>query len=171
MAKQMKVKNSKGLYIRRIVTGHDDSGKEIVWIDEPATNHKFPDEKMCSTLMWLTDGMPADYTVDEDMGDRIVGTAPPPGGTRFAIMEIQPGNEYHSQHRTDTVDYCICLSGQVEMMLGDEVVKMNTGDVLIQRGTRHAWLNRGTQPARLAFVLIDGKPKRSDSLSGADQAR
>ena len=171
MAAQKTTKKGEGPYIRRIVTGHDASGKETVWMDAPATNRKFPDDKMCSTLMWLTDGMPADYLVDEDMGGRIVGTPPPPGGTRFAIMDIQPGNEYHGQHRTDTIDYCICLSGQVEMMLGDEVVKMNTGDVLIQRGTRHAWLNRGTEVARIAFVLIDGKPKRSDSLSGKDQAR
>ena len=160
-----------GPHIRRIVTGHDASGKATVWIDGPATNHKFPDDTLSSTLMWLTDRTPADYSIDEDTGSRIVGTPPPPGGTRFAILELQPGNEYHGQHRTDTVDYCICLSGQIEMLLDDEVVKMSPGDVLIQKGTRHAWLNRGTQPARLACVLIDGKPKRSDSVSGVQQAR
>jgi quercetin dioxygenase-like cupin family protein len=161
----------KGPHIRRIVTRHDANGKATVWIDGPAANHKFSDEKVSSTLMWLTENTPTDYMTEQDAGSRIVGTAPPLGGTRFTILELQPGNELHGQHRTDTIDYCICLSGQVEMLLDDEVVKMSAGDVLIQRGTRHAWVNRGTQPARLAVVLIDGKPKRADSVSGVQQAR
>ena len=28
--------------IRRIVTGHDDGGAPVVWIDGLASNHKFP---------------------------------------------------------------------------------------------------------------------------------
>ena len=35
-----------GPQIRRIVTGHDANGKSVVWLDGPATNHKFPDDKM-----------------------------------------------------------------------------------------------------------------------------
>lgn len=171
MKKKMANKTHEGPYIRRVVTGHDENGKAKVWIDDSASNHKFPDNKLSSTLMWLTDSTPTDYTIDEDTGDRIVGTPPPSGGTRFTILELQPGNEYHGQHRTDTIDYCICLSGQIDMLLDDEVVKMSPGDVLIQRGTRHAWLNRGTQPARVACVLIDGKPKRNDSILGMEQAR
>ena len=34
---------------------------------------------------------------------------------------------------------------------------MRAGDVLVQRGTAHAWANRSGKPARIAFVLIDGK--------------
>ena len=171
MMAQTTTEKRKGPYIRRIVTGHDANGKATVWIEGAATNHKFPDDTMSSTLMWMTDSTPADFTVDEDAGSRVVGTAPPQGGTRFTILELQPGNQYHGQHRTDTVDYCICLSGEIDMLLDDEVVKLSPGDVLIQRGTRHAWQNRGTQPARVACVLIDGKPKRSDSVSGMQQAR
>ena len=70
-----------GPHIRRIVTGHDASGKSVVWLDGPATNHKFPDEKLSATLMWVTDRLPADYSDGEDTGKRITGTAPPPGGT------------------------------------------------------------------------------------------
>lgn len=162
---------SEGPYIRRIITGHDQNGKAIVWKDEPAGNHKFPDGKFSSTLMWITDSTPANFLIDEDTGARIVGTPPPSCGTRFTIMELQPGNEYHGQHRTDTIDYCLCISGEVEMLLDDEVVKMSAGDVLIQRGTNHAWLNRGAEAARIAVILIDGEPKRTDSLSGAQQAR
>jgi hypothetical protein len=37
-------------------------------------------------------------------------------------------------------------------------VTLRAGDVLVQRGTNHAWANRGSETARVAFVLIDGKP-------------
>ena len=157
--------------IRRVVTDHDANGKATVWIDGPATNHKFPDAFVTSTLIWSTDRTPADFAVREDAGAKVIGTAPPSGGSRFAIIEFEPGNELHGQHRTNSLDYCICLSGEIDMLLDDEVVHLKAGDVLIQRGTNHAWVNRGTVPARVAFVLIDGAPKRSGSVVGGQQAR
>jgi len=156
--------------IRRVVTGHDGSGKAVVWRDgNPDPFH--PVEKITGALMWLTDETPFDFTRHEDMGNRRVGTAPPPGGTRFAVLEIEPGNELHGLHRTDSVDYVICLAGEIDMHLDDSVVKLAAGDVLIQRGTRHAWVNRGSVPARLAVVLVDGKPKRAGSVGGGQLAR
>ena len=106
---------------RRIVTKHDASGKATIWIDADATNHKFPNEKITSTLMWSTDCTPTRLLSDEDEGDRILGSAPPPCGSRFTMMEFQPGNEA-TLHRTDTVDYVICLSGEIDMFLDDFAV-------------------------------------------------
>jgi quercetin dioxygenase-like cupin family protein len=158
-----------GPTIRRIVTGHDASGKAVVWMDGPATNHKFSNEYTSSTLMWVTDDTPADFTTDVDAGQRILGTPPPANGTRFTIMELQPGNPPR-MHRTDTIDYVICLQGEVEMDLDDTTVKMKAGDVMIQRGTNHAWANRSDAPARIAFVLIDGEPKRPGSITEGKHA-
>ena len=101
-------------HFRRIVTKHDSRGKAAIWIDANATNHKFPNKKISSTLMWSTDGSPTLILSDEDAGDRILGSAPPPCGSRFTMMEFQPGNEA-TLHRTDTVDYVICLSGEIDM--------------------------------------------------------
>ncbi len=157
--------------IRRIVTGHDAAGKAIVVIDSAATNIKRPDDKVSSTLMWVTDQAPSDLLAEGDAGARIVGTAPPEGGTRFAVLDILPGNTFHGQHRTDTVDYVICLIGEVDMALDDEVVKMKAGDIMIQRGTNHAWMNRSAAPARIAFVLIDALPKREGSIQAQQNAR
>ena len=84
---------------------------------------------------------------------------------------MQPGNALHGQHRTDTIDYCVCLTGEIEMLLDDQKVVLKAGDVLIQRGTNHAWINRGTQAARVFFVLVDAQPKRAGSVAGAGQAR
>lgn len=156
---------------RRIVTGHDENGKAVVWMDGPATNHKMPGEKVRSTLLWVTDGTPARWQVDEDFGFFKVGTAPPTNGSRFAMIEFQPGNELHGLHRTDTVDYVICISGEIDMEMDDSCVKMKAGDVMVQLGTNHAWVNRGTIPAKVAFVLIDGTPKREGSVGGGQNAR
>lgn len=156
---------------RRIVTGHDAEGKAVIWMDGDATNHKFPNDKITSTMMWSTDRTPTDLLGAEDEGARIIGTAPPASGSRFTMMQFFPGNQGH-MHRTDTVDYVICLSGEIDMEVdGGKSVTLRAGDVVIQRGTNHAWINRGTEPCRLAVVLIDALPKREGSVSGLASAR
>jgi quercetin dioxygenase-like cupin family protein len=156
---------------RRVVTKHDANGKAVVWIDGDASNHKFPSDKISSTLMWSTDATPTQVLGDDDEGARILGTTPPLGGSRFTMMEFQPGNTGHL-HRTDTVDYVICIAGEIDMELDDaQTVTLRAGDVLIQRGTNHAWVNRSDKPCRLAVVLIDALPKREGSISGMVSAR
>jgi quercetin dioxygenase-like cupin family protein len=146
--------------LRRIVTGHDAQGHAILWKDGQPPRQFSGADKVQATLVWATDATPFDYLRDEDMGERQLGIAPPPGGTRFSVVEIQPGNAPYL-HRTDSIDYVICLQGEVEMQLDDGAsVKMSAGDVLVQRGTHHAWVNRGDTACRLAVVLIDGRPKR-----------
>ena len=146
--------------LRRIVTGHDAKGSAIVWRDGPPPTEFSGADKVVATLVWSTDSVPFDYTRDEDMGARKLGIAPPAGGTRFSVVEIQPGNAPH-MHRTDSIDYVICLQGEIEMQLDDGAsVRMQAGEVMVQRGTSHAWVNRGSVPCRLAVVLVDGKPKR-----------
>ena len=144
--------------VRRVVTGHDANNVAKVLIDAPATNHKGAEGR--STLMWITDQNPADIGVGEkieDMGARIVGTPPPPNGTRFCVIDFPPGNHPH-MHRTETVDYVIVIDGEIEMDMDDSTVKLKQGDILVQRGTNHAWANRSGKNARVAFVLVDGKP-------------
>lgn len=146
--------------IRRVVTGHDTNHQAKVLMDGPATNAKYPASGNVSTMIWCTDGAPADISIGEDiedLGARILGTAPPANGTRFAVIDFPPGNT-PVMHRTETVDYVICLSGEIDMDMDRSTVTLKTGDVMVQRGTNHAWANRGTQPARLAFVLIDATP-------------
>ena len=142
------------------MTGHDAQGRAVVWQDGEPPRQFSGATKMVAALVWATDVTPFDYLREEDMGARSLGIAPPAGGTRFSVVEIQPGNAPYL-HRTDSIDYVICLQGEVEMQLDDgATVQLAAGDVLVQRGTNHAWVNRGTTPCRLAVVLIDGKPKR-----------
>jgi quercetin dioxygenase-like cupin family protein len=146
--------------LRRVITGHDANGKAFVWKDGQPPRQFSGADKVVATLVWATDATPFDYRADEDMGERRLGIAPPAGGTRFSVVEIQPGNAPYL-HRTDSIDYVICLQGEIEMQLdGAACAKLAAGDVLVQRGTNHAWVNRGPAVCRLAVVLIDGTPKR-----------
>ncbi len=146
--------------IRRIVTGHDAREIAKVITDGPATNWKSGSPGTVSTLIWSTDSTPADISLGEtieDLGARMLGTAPPANGTRFAVIDFPPGNSGR-MHRTETVDYVIVISGEIDMDMDNSTVRLKAGDVMVQRGTHHAWVNRGTERARLAFVLIDAAP-------------
>ena len=59
-------------------------------------------------------------------------------------------------HKTETVDYAICLEGEIYLVLDDSEVLMKPGDLCVQRGTNHAWSNRSDGPCFMCFVLIDG---------------
>ena len=147
-------------FVRRIVTGHDEKDVAKVLIDAPAGNEKYPDAGVISTLIWSTDGTPASIAIGEqpeDMGDRKLGSAPPWHGSRFAVIDFPPGNPAAS-HRTESLDYVICLEGEIDMDLDESSIRMKAGDVMVQRGTNHAWVNRGTVRARIAFVLLDAEP-------------
>ncbi len=146
--------------IRRVVTGHTDKNVAKVLIDAPATNAKKPNAGLVSTMIWCTDGAPAKMPVGEeieDMGARILGTAPPAHGSRFAVIDFPPGSVPH-MHRTETIDYVIVIEGEIDMDMDDSTVTLRQGDIMVQRGTNHAWANRSNKRARVAFVLLDAEP-------------
>lgn len=143
------------LRVRRVITGHDASGKAVVKIDEVAKHlHEGrPGATVCN--VWTTEGFPANNDRDEDAGLRKVGTTIP-NGTIFRILEFAPGLAPRN-HRTDSIDYIVCMSGEIDMELDDTVVHLRAGDVMVQRGTIHNWINRGTAPCVLAVILIAAK--------------
>ena len=80
------------------------------------------------------------------------------GGTVFRVLRLEPNNAQRV-HRTDSIDYAIVMSGEIDMELeAGEETHLKEGDVIVQRGTIHNWINRGTEPCQIAFVLIDAKP-------------
>jgi uncharacterized cupin superfamily protein len=60
-------------------------------------------------------------------------------------------------HRTRSVDYAVVISGEIDMMLDDQVVHLKAGDTVVQQATNHAWINRGTATCRILFVLMDSR--------------
>jgi len=144
------------LQLRRVVTGHDANGRAVVKIDEISKNLGSTRPAQMSCVAWTTESFPVDNTGDADQGLRKVGTTLK-NGTVFRVVEFGPGVAPRI-HRTDSIDYAVVMSGEIDMEMDDTVVHLTAGDVLVQRGTIHNWVNRGTVPCVIAFVLIDAKP-------------
>jgi quercetin dioxygenase-like cupin family protein len=144
------------LNLRRVVTGHDANGRAVVKIDEVSKNLVSSRPGSTACVVWTTESFPVNNTGDADEGLRKVGTTLN-NGTVFRVVEFAPGVAPRV-HRTDSIDYAVVMSGEIDMELDDSVVHLKAGDVLVQRGTIHNWINRGTQPCVIAFILIDAKP-------------
>ena len=143
------------LQVRRVITGHDANGKAIVKIDEVSKNATSGRPGATACNIWTTDGFPANNDGAADEGLRKVATTLK-NGTIFRVIEFAPGLAARN-HRTDSIDYIVVISGEIDMELDGSVVHLKAGDVMVQRGTIHNWVNRGTAPCVLAVVLIDAK--------------
>jgi quercetin dioxygenase-like cupin family protein len=144
------------LTIRRVITGHDNQGRANVLIDELKSNAppQRPGAVYCN--VWTTEGFPVNNDGSKDEGAREVKTALP-GGIVFRVVSFAPGVAPRN-HRTDTIDFAVVMSGEIDMDLDVGSIHLKAGDVLVQRGTIHNWINRGTEPCLIAFTLVDAKP-------------
>jgi mannose-6-phosphate isomerase-like protein (cupin superfamily) len=139
--------------IRRVVTGHDANGNAVVRIDDVGAHVASGRPQMSRQLIWTTDEVPVHFTEDgDDMGAPEIGTTIPHGSV-FRVVEYASGVTPR-RHRTDSIDYAVVMSGEIDMEMDDTVVHLKAGDGLVQRGTMHNWVNRGTTPCVIAFVLI-----------------
>jgi hypothetical protein len=135
--------------IRRVVTGHDETGKAIVLIDGPSPYKNVrPGSGTAARLLWVTDRTPADMRGSADRADVKVGIAPPAGGSIFRIvdfpsmtdeevaklgndfMQAQISHDDHGSskywapthpfmHRTQSIDYAIVMAGEIDMLVDD----------------------------------------------------
>jgi quercetin dioxygenase-like cupin family protein len=141
---------------RRIVTGHDASGKSVVLSDGP--NPKMLDIGTAAFHeVWITDRTPVEIAASEpEPTDRPVRVPPPAGGVMVRFTDMAPGGE-SPMHRTETLDVGVVLEGETWLLLDDgSETRVGVGDAVVQRGTMHAWANRSDRPVRMVFVLIDG---------------
>jgi naringenin degradation protein FdeH len=143
---------------RRVVTGHDARGRSVVVADSTAPrSHAVPGATFHE--LWNTAASPAPIGPEEprEPTDRPLVTPPDPFGTIVRIVDLAPRSR-SPMHRTETIDYGIVLAGEVVLVLDDgNETALGAGDVVVQRGTDHAWVNPGDEPARMAFVLVDGR--------------
>jgi quercetin dioxygenase-like cupin family protein len=123
--------------VRRVVTDHDKGGRATVKSDEALSN-----------------------AVSARPGHERLDLWKAADGTVFRLVRYEPGVAPRN-HRTETIDYGIVLSGEIEMELEGEVVRLRQGDVLVQQNTMHNWVNRGTEPCVIAFVLVPAKGARN----------
>ena len=142
--------------VRRVITGHDDTGKAVVKIDEIVTNVREGRPGAKAAAIWTTEKFPVSNDAQDDAGARAVGTTLP-GGTVFRVVEFSPGVASRN-HRTDSIDYAVVIKGEIDMDIDGVMIHLKEGDVLVQRGTIHNWINTGREPCIIAFALIDAKP-------------
>lgn len=147
------------LKIRRVVTGHDDCGHARVEIDDLAKNVISNRPGASSAVIWATRGFPVSNDGFSDPTQSSFKTTEE-NGSVFRVVRYEPGVTPRN-HRTDSIDYAVVISGEIEMELDDGViVKLRAGDLLVQRGTIHNWVNRGKDVCVIAFVLISAAPVR-----------
>ena len=152
--------------MRRVVTGHDQDGKAVITIDDVSPHVTAPRKGATSTVIWSTETLPADNGTVDDAGGLKLGTSLE-NGSIFRIVDYEPGVSPRN-HRTQSIDYGVVMSGEIYMQLDGGTVHLKEGDVLVQRGTIHNWENRGSKTCRMAFVLIGAKPLRIGNTATGD---
>ena len=144
------------LNIRRVVTGHDAQGRSTVLIDEPVANQHSPRPGATYSVIWSTEELPANNDGSEDPSNKPISTAIA-NGSDFRVVSFGPGVAPRN-HRTDSIDYAVVISGEIDMVMETGPVRLKAGDVMVQRGTIHDWVNKGSEPCVIAFALIGAKP-------------
>jgi hypothetical protein len=169
--------------VRRVVTGHDASGKAVFVSDdevEAIVPTLLPDSEFYrlwggdEPARFPDDGAPPDAPLYfPSVGGFRFGifTIPPDGGQGAPadldiaaaltnLEEVLPGLASHLEpddpgmHNTATIDFEVVLAGQANLELDDGVVTvLGVGDTVVQNGTRHRWSNPGTEPAVLAVFI------------------
>ena len=148
---------------RRVVTGHDKTGKSVVLSDgPPPQHHPMHGAEVGADFFEIwnsTRPVPALSAQESEPNERAF-TIMPVSGHLLRIIEIYPpsqGGKRTVMHRTRTLDYVVVIKGEIVLVLDDSEVTLRAGDVVVQRGTDHAWENRSNQPARMAFFHIDAQ--------------
>ena len=172
--------------VRRIVTGHNSVGRSVFSHQgSPPTVVSLQALPGVSFHeIWSTSGFPPIIDVGTDPTLAPFQFMPGPGNTLIRVLDIPPDPTQHADetsaaafaeiggsqarttdvdsrhafmHRTQTIDYGVCIEGEVWLVLEEGETRLSPGDVVIQRGTNHAWSNRTQQMARMLFVLLDGQ--------------
>ncbi len=151
--------------VRRVVTGHNESGRAIFRDDQVFDTKMIPSGDAEFTLIWTAPDLPVDNNDETDGRERDAGLTLH-GGSVIRVVDILPGCE-SPMHRTSSLDYGIVQTGKLELELDDgKKTLLGPGDIVIQRGTMHLWRNPSeTEPCRIVFILtqatpveVDGKP-------------
>ncbi|KIW68692.1 hypothetical protein PV04_04616 [Phialophora macrospora] len=157
---------------RRVVTGHDQTGKSTIISDTTLTPANPLDSAGSLpegiipgfTNIFKTTGFPATNVQGPwyDVHGKKIGLVDQSGVVArivdFPAVGSTPDG-VNITHRTQSVDFGIVLSGTITMVLddGSETV-FQAGDVCVQRGTDHAWRNDSTENCRMFFVLVPSVP-------------
>ena len=149
---------------RRVVTGHDASGKSVVLSDGPPPQHhsmRGPSIGADFHELWSdADAVPELRSIVAREPNLRPFTIMPAAGHLLRVLDVYPlasGGKRTVMHRTRTLDYVVVIEGELVLILDDSEVVLGPGDVVVQRGTDHAWENRSATMARAVFLHIDAR--------------
>jgi quercetin dioxygenase-like cupin family protein len=131
-----------------------------------------------ATRVWVTDSSPAKVKGVRDTL-HLPHSLDAPGGTTFWCFEFPPersfvdkitqadvkayfasmgsrgastardGKPHPYMQRTDTMDFCHILDGDITLVLDTQEVDLKEGDTVVIRGANHAWSNRSSGTCRI----------------------
>lgn len=140
--------------MQRVVTGHDENGRAVFKSEDLSPTKTIPTGDAAFLLVWTTETVPADNNDETDGRLRDVGLTINQGSV-IRIVDMLPGG-VSLMHRTNSIDYGIIMSGEVELELNDGATRtVREGGIIVQRGTNHLWRNVTDKPCRIAFILIE----------------
>jgi quercetin dioxygenase-like cupin family protein len=140
--------------VQRLVTGHDARGRAVFKSEDITPTKMIPSGDASFLLLWTTETVPADNNDEADGREREAGLTINHGSV-IRIVDMLPGQQ-SPMHRTNSIDYGIIMSGEIELELDDGVKKtVREGGIVVQRGTNHLWRNVTDKPCRIAFILIE----------------
>jgi len=154
--------------VRRVVTGHDREGRAVLRSDDRFETQLIPGGDAAFALLWTTESVPADNNDETDGRLRDAGLTLDRGSV-IRVVDMMPGR-VSPMHRTNSIDYGIILSGEVELELDDgATTRLGPGDIVVQRGTIHLWRNPSTsQACRIVFVLTEAAAYRHEGQELAE---
>jgi hypothetical protein len=77
------------------------------------------------------------------------------GSPRASTYGPQAPHPY--MQRTETVDFCAVLHGEITLVLDIDEVHLKAGDTVVQLGSNHAWSNRSRDACVVAVVSHDAR--------------
>jgi mannose-6-phosphate isomerase-like protein (cupin superfamily) len=167
--------------VRRVVTGEDGEGRSAVVHDgEPPHAVALQANGFAEHAVWHLDLPPGTVLDGGDPAGDVFQFPPPAGSATFmravipprgtpvdedalvaeakrkfpGLLEVSDPARGPGMHRTETVDLLVVVSGEIDLVLEAETVRLRAGDCVVQRGTWHAWENPGDEPCVIAGLMV-----------------
>ncbi len=163
-------------FVRRVVTGHDASGREQILSDgAPPKTIEAPNGAGVSELL-VFESAPRDARSGGDSAGPGFPLHPAPGGATVRVIRLPApaagasgeerwlavageDPERRGWHTTDTLDFELILDGEIALGLDDGDHLLGRGDVVVQRATGHRWRVVGDRPCTYLAVMLRPDPK------------
>lgn len=147
---------------RLVISGCDAAGKSTITIDALISSYKnYPE---CQGIriadIWKASRLPTSLDIPTDANTHTLGPNIDSNLGGFNVRHIVfPAHSEYALHVTQTIDFAVILSGQIEAVLEAGAVTLTTGDIFIQRATLHGWNNSTDSPCSVLLFIAGAKQR------------